>query len=236
MNETVYIVQNDSSVSHQVATLLISRGRAAKVLESAEALLERVTSRVSPDPQCLVCDIQLPLLGGLALMTELRKRRVYLPTVFYTERPNLVDAVKAIRLGALDVIERSSDHERLIQSVGDALNHYRSTWQMEQRRRSTLERLRSLSDGEQQVLDGILRGMLNKEIASTLQLSIRTVEQRRRQIFRKLDVQHPAALAQRVVEATNSSWEDTIQDQQQPLGTNFFFLAIPSVSPMPQLV
>lgn len=220
-NSSVYIVLRDLMVSEQIAERLKQFGYDTYVFNSGLSLLEYLIQPVSPKSRCLITEFELQQMDGLSLQRRLKEKKFFLPIVFYVECPRVPDAFGAAQAGAIDVIERSPDHHRLLNGVADAIRHYQENLSLETRRFDTLTQLKTLNEGEHQVLDGILRGMMNKEIARSLNLSIRTIEQRRRQVFRKLGVQHPAELAQLVIDATHAPIDYTIKDHNQPLRAHF---------------
>jgi FixJ family two-component response regulator len=108
-----------------------------------------------------------------------------------------------MRNGAETILEKSNGMGPILAHLQSALAQARRASEAADAQQTALRQLKSLNSGEKQVLRGILDGQLNKEIAQRLNLSVRTIEQRRRQVFRKLNVQHPASLAQKVLQASH---------------------------------
>ncbi|MCA9215547.1 MAG: hypothetical protein KDB27_20925 [Planctomycetales bacterium] len=216
----VFLYISDDRVRTELATRLFESEHRPMIMNDAGELFEQIRLPVSPNSRCLVVDFD-PMLNGLSVHEEIIRRNIFLPTVFYVEKPSTRETVRALHNGALDVVEYESGHKIVMHAIEHALSYYQAHSNEESRRFSTLDQLGTLSDGEKLVLDGILRGMMNKAIAKSLSISIRTVEQRRRQIFKKLGVSHPAELAQRVLEATRVSLDDTICDHSEPLRAHF---------------
>jgi two-component system response regulator FixJ len=149
---------------------------------------------------CIISELNLPGIGGLDLQRSLQQRGHEASFIFAGREVSVRDAVRAMQCGAVTVLEKQEGVMPVVVSLSAALQTARQRLAAQRIRREVLEDLQSLNEGEYQVLSGILEGQLNKEIAHHLNLSIRTIEQRRRQIFRKLKVQHPASLAQKVIQ------------------------------------
>jgi FixJ family two-component response regulator len=150
---------------------------------------------------CVICPMCGDAMTGLQFQQEL-KRLPHAASIVFCESPLVLgDVVEAMRQGAVAVVEPNDDFRRLMSFVEEGLERSRVQRDYERRCCETLERLGRLNLGEGQVLQGIMAGKLNKEIAHHLKVSIRTIEQRRRELFRKMDVQHPSLLVRKVIEA-----------------------------------
>ena len=168
----------------------------------------RTLEKREADYLCIVCDLNgSPSgesgMGGLELQRRLRGSIHITAFVFCTDHADLHSVVQAMRDQAIAVV-RSSDEQQLVSFVSEGLHRCRIEFERDLRCRETLARLGRLNLGEHQVLQGIMAGKLNKEIAHELSLSTRTIEQRRREVFRKLDAHHPATLARKLIEAAHS--------------------------------
>ena len=166
--------------------------------------LERMRGFREPQCCCVVCSLDGDDLPGLEFQRELSQLPHATAIVFCATRASTEVVVEAMRQDAVAVVELGDGLERLVDYVNEGLERSDIQYGCEVQVRETLERLGSLNVGEHQVLRGIMAGKLNKEIAQQLNLSVRTVEQRRRELFRKMDVQHPASLARRVIEAAHA--------------------------------
>lgn len=223
----VLVDSNEASLAELSAEL---RRAAYETTEfgSAEACLSGI-ELLSPDVVvCVITEFTLATTGGLDLQAKLNDQQRAISTIFFTNESRTADVVRAMKNGAVSVIEKREGTAALISILGEALEHARESFESAQLQRLAQSQLRSLNVGEQEVLHGILKGKLNKEIAQHLNLSVRTIEQRRRQVFRKLDVQHPASLATKVLQASHLVGSHSISDA--------FDFVVPAVTPKTPLV
>jgi FixJ family two-component response regulator len=163
---------------------------------------------------CVVCPLRDSSMSGLEFQREIGRLPHVMTVVFYVADAEIAEVVAGMRNGAIAVVRWTDDVGILIDYVAEALETSRAEFLQVAHVEETLSRLRRLNVGEHQVLQGIMAGKLNKEIAQELSLSIRTIEQRRREVFRKMDVQHPASLACKVVAVAQSSRlrTETVED------------------------
>jgi FixJ family two-component response regulator len=167
--------------------------------ESAAEFLETV------DPQaigCLLLDLFMPNISGLDLLQIMHERGIAIPTIFVTGHGDVATAVRAMKAGAFDYIEKPFGHQELLDRVNQAIAQ-------DQRQRSHLRlvrdwrhRLSTLSDRERQVLSMVVAGRMSKEIATELGVSLKTIERHRSRIMEKVQVGSVAELV-RVVMATD---------------------------------
>lgn len=196
MTERVILVDDDPDVRDSASLLLSTSGYTVEALDSAEALLERVT----PDDRgCLLLDVRLPGMSGLALQRTLRERGVRLPIVFISGHGDIPMAVEAVNAGALDFLEKPFDDDALIERIDRALTLDREQSEHAQAVASIEERIDSLTPRERDVMEEILRGKLNKVIASDLDLSIRTVEVHRARVLEKLHARNGSEMVRLVL-------------------------------------
>jgi FixJ family two-component response regulator len=220
----VAIVDADAGWQSRLLDHLQSMGIKANRYSSAEQLLQDWDNIHPKHCCCVVSEIDLPGMQGNELQRVLRDRFAFSSLIFFVEQIRVRQVVESMRRGAVAVVEKRDGLGPVAELVDQEFELARQRWPAEQQRQEVLSQLQSLTDGERQVLRGILGGRLNKEIAHQLRLSIRTVEQRRRQIFRKLDVQHPACLAQKVMQVAKSEPSQTLDELfrlgvgHQPIG------------------
>lgn len=182
--QTVYIVDDDADIRDALALLMRSAGLATATFASAREFLARLTPR---DCGCLVLDIRMPGMSGIELQAEMHKRRIELPIIFLTGHGDVPLAVKAMKAGAVDFIQKPLEEHRLVVAVMNALK-------LDAKRpRVPLpgegeqdDRLASLSRREMEVLQQMVRGQQSREIAETLCISLKTVEFHRANIREKL--------------------------------------------------
>ena len=187
----VYLVEDDDAVLHSLAALLGSHGFETILCSTAEQFLEEF------DPTrkaCLVLDLRLPGMSGLELQQKLIEMRVSLPVVVVTAHGDVPIAVRAMRAGAVDFIEKPARAEQLLDAVKIAGGVLFDHPPADVPKKLVMDRLASLTSREREVLDHLLQGKLNKEIASELSLSQRTVEVHRSRIREKMQARGIADL------------------------------------------
>lgn len=196
MTERIFLVDDDPDVGDAVSLLLATSGYRVEALESAEALLARITPA---DRGCLLLDVRLPGMSGLALQHALYERGIRLPIVFISGHGDIPMAVEAVNSGAMDFLEKPFDDDALLARIDRALEMGREQAEHAHAVASIEERLELLTRREREVMEEILRGKLNKVIASDLDLSIRTVEVHRARIFEKLHARNGSELVRLVL-------------------------------------
>jgi FixJ family two-component response regulator len=193
--QKIYLVDDDEALRDSLTWMLESHGHQVEAYPSAEAFLARWNDRLVG---CLVLDVRMPSMSGLELFEKLRRRHSVLPVIFITGHGDVPMAVAALKQGAVDFIEKPFASEDMLRLVENCLSRER-----EQRNRRLLEantarRLAQLTSREREVLDLILAGKLNKQIADVLDISIKTVEVHRARVMEKMGANSLAALVQDV--------------------------------------
>jgi two-component system CheB/CheR fusion protein len=156
---------------------------------------------------CIVMDVGASGEKTLAELALLRERTVLLPTVIVAERPSVALAVRAVQQGAATVLEKPTPRHLLEQAVEDALRQDAEDLGRRLLRETTASRLATLNEGERQVLQRLMDGMANKNIAADLKLGLRTVELRRAKILKKLGAKSLAEMVRLVVLADPDRWQ-----------------------------
>lgn len=195
---TLYIVDDDNSVRDSLALLLNFRGFRTREFASAEDFL----AAWKPDWQgCLLLDLKMTGMDGLALQQILTEKSSRLPIVFLTGHGDIAQARAALKAGAVDFLEKPIDHEALFQSLAEALK--RNTEQQEEHRRlADIEgRIARLSERERQVMERVVAGRHNREIAAELEISPRTVEVFKARMMEKMQARSVPELVKLVLEA-----------------------------------
>ena len=197
-NATVYIVDDDASVREALAWLLRSRRLLSESFESAEAFEAAMAMRAAQrQPSCLLLDVRMPGMSGLALFDRLAVRGdlVAMPVIFLTGHADVPTAVDTVKRGAFDFCEKPFSDNALVDRVEQALaQSAQHLAQLSQR--SDLEvRLSELTDRERDVMDLVVAGLPNKLIADQLDISVRTVEVHRSRVFDKMQVKSAVELA-----------------------------------------
>ena len=192
-DQTVFIVDDDPAVLRSLTALVKVVFPHVESYSSASAFLH---SYKPGRTGCLVLDVAMPGMSGLELQQLLSEQRVELPIVFVTGYANVQMAVGAMQAGAVNFLEKPFREQDLWDSVHRALEMDECNRRRKDRRHLVEQRIAALSDGERQVLDLILEGKYNKEIAAELQVSIRTVEDRRARLMKKMKAGNIAELVQ----------------------------------------
>lgn len=176
----VYLVDDDEEVRRSLSFLLGTAGVASKVYESAPRFLEKF----QPGPDgCILSDVRMPGMDGLELLRQLKARNIRIPVVIMTGHADVALAVEAMKLGAVDFIEKPFSDDVLLGALQVAFS---SQAHAGGDAKAARDKLDSLSEREQQVLEGLLVGHANKTIAFDLGISPRTVEVHRANVMTKM--------------------------------------------------
>ena len=194
----VHIVDDEESVRSSLAFLLDMAGFAVRTHASAGEFLEIAPSITNG---CLVTDLRMPDIDGVELLKRLNAMSAMLPTIVVTGHGDVQMAVEAMKSGAMDFIEKPFDKERIIDSIRRAADSAGAQFELEQSRSRTQEAIKSLSERERQVLDGVVAGQPNKVIAFELGISPRTVEGYRATLMAKMQAKNLAELIRMVTDA-----------------------------------
>jgi two-component system response regulator FixJ len=174
--QMVHIIEDDAGVGESLSLLLQSAGFETKLYDSASGFLESEP----PPGGCVVSDVRMPGMTGLELLDEMKKRRMPQPILLMTAFADVPQAVRAMKHGAVDFIEKPFDDELMVSSVRAALASNVGDTMVAAR-----EKLEKLTSRERDVLHGLLKGKLNKTIAHELGVSVRTVESHRASLMNK---------------------------------------------------
>jgi RNA polymerase sigma factor (sigma-70 family) len=195
---TVFVVDDDSSTRELLSWLMKKHGMKTEVFPDARSFLKSYKAEM---PGCLVVDLNMPGMSGLELQQYLKEQGVTLPVVFLSGRADVPKAVKAVREGAIDFVEKPVDYRRVVALVEDCLKRDADARAKREHRRAHTQRLAQLTQREREVLDLVVAGRMNREIAEKLDISIKTVEAHRAKIMEKLDVNSVAELVQATLAA-----------------------------------
>ena len=194
---TVFVVDDDERARKSVCALVCSLGVRAEAFSSAEEFLGRYRPG---DPGCLVTDIRMLGMSGLDLQDRLAEQGIRLPVIVLTAYPRTRSTVRAMKAGALTLLEKPYDEEELWDAIRRALTQEAACRAEVQRRREILARLARLTPAERIVMNLIVQGKPNKTIAKQLDLSTRTVESRRHEVFTKMGVESVAELVRLAID------------------------------------
>lgn len=192
----VHVVDDEADVRDAVGLLLRSMGLRVATHASAAEFFDAYP----PDsPGCLVLDVRLPGMSGLEMQAELHRHGVHLPVVFISGHGDIPMAVRAVRAGALDFLEKPFSDQALLDCVQRALDRdaeLRAERHAQAEVRACLERL---TPREREVLEHLVQGKVNKIIARELDLSTRTVEIHRARVLHKMGAANVSQLVRQVM-------------------------------------
>jgi two-component system response regulator FixJ len=194
----IFVVDDDKHVRESMRALLVSAGFGVRTHSSAKAFLSDDTSGGG----CLIADIRMPEMDGLALQNELIRRGIDLPVIVMTGHGDVPLAVRAMKAGALDFIEKPFDDEVMLDSLRRALKVSTHARTRNAEAKAALEFLALLTPRERRVLEQIVTGRSNKIAARELGISPRTVEIHRARIMDKMNVRSLAGLVRIALAAT----------------------------------
>lgn len=202
MNEpprtTVFVVDDDASFLTAIQRLLRSSGYAVESFNSATAFL---TQRSPQTTGCVLADLQMPGMDGLALQAALAQSANPLPIVFLTGLGDIPSSVQAMRQGAEDFLVKTAPKETLLAAIERALTRDAREREERARCRKLQSRFAQLTPRERQVLVQVLRGRLNKQIAADLGIDERSVKRHRTNLMRKLTAKSVAELVRLAFES-----------------------------------
>jgi len=195
---TVFVVDDDPSFLLSIARLLRASGFAVRSFASAAEFLSQLPAEAAG---CVVVDLQMPGMNGLELQEALAKTPNPLPLVFLTGHGEVPDAVSAVRRGAEDFLSKRAPRKELLAAVNRALARDAQERAERARVRGLRARFEALTERDREVLQHVLRGQLNKQIAGDLGIDERSVKRHRTSIMSKLHVQSVSELTHLVHEA-----------------------------------
>lgn len=192
----VHVVDDDPAVRDSLALLLQSAGMSVRVYDSAATILNVARTL---DAGCVVTDVRMPGIDGLTLQRQLAALSPRLAVVVMTGHADVPIAVKALKAGARDFLEKPFDDERLIGVVREALAASQQAQEACEAAESIIARLATLTRREREVLDLLVEGQPNKTIAYELGTSPRTVEVQRARVMEKMGARSLAGLVRMVL-------------------------------------
>ena len=179
----VHVIDDDDAVRHSLAFLLGTAKIEVKTYESATAFLA-VAANVKSG--CVITDVRMPEISGIDLLRRLKELKIGVPVIVVTGHGDVPLAVEAMKIGAAEFLEKPFDDEVLLNAVRSALSKQNTDSKREAERADIDSRLAALSNRERDVLQGLVSGLANKQIAFNLGISPRTVEIYRANLMTKM--------------------------------------------------
>ena len=191
------VVDDDHAIREALISLLNLEGYATRSFESGALYLEALASAepAFPGPRCLLLDVKMPDLTGLELQRKLSEISESIPIVFMSGGSGALEAVQALKSGAMDFLIKPFDEETLLAAVSEALEKSRDEAKDEVLNQHAAGQLASLTERESQIARMVSRGMLNRDIAEHLGIAVRTVKLHRMHMMRKLGANNVIELA-----------------------------------------
>ncbi|HEY1267234.1 MAG TPA: response regulator transcription factor [Candidatus Binatia bacterium] len=191
MRSTVFLVDDDASVRKALTRLIGSAGYEVKAFASARDFL---FEPVNGTPACLVLDIRMPGLTGMDLQRELNEASAILPIIFITGHGDIPTSVRAMKAGAADFLPKPVKEKDLLKAIEQALARYARERTERNEREDIQSRLDSLTPREREVLEHLVAGQLNKQVAYDLGTVEKTIKVHRARIMSKMGVDSLAQL------------------------------------------
>jgi FixJ family two-component response regulator len=179
----IAIVDDDPSVRRGLQRLIRSAGWKAETFASAQEFLARP---LADAPSCLVLDLQLPGLSGLHLQQRMAELGLDIPIVFLTGHGNIPASVQAMKAGAIEFLTKPVEEQNLLKAIREAIERDRRTRQQQAEIHDLRRRYESLTAREQEVMQRVISGVLNKQIAGELTITEDTVKFHRGHVMRKM--------------------------------------------------
>jgi two-component system response regulator FixJ len=194
MVSTVYVVDDDPAIRSYLETLAKTKGYEAQTFATGDEFLSHIQGKTGEIAGAAVVDVKLPGMNGLELLQKLNELKVQLPVIMITGFADVPLAVEAMRAGAVTFLEKPFEDQDLWQHIEGALAEAERLRQDQQRKASIEARFSELTNDEVAVMMKMLRGMPNKRIAAELDIGLRTVELRRANVLKKMQVESLAEL------------------------------------------
>jgi FixJ family two-component response regulator len=198
---TIFVVDDDPAARDSLCAMVTAQGMKVESFESAEAFL---AAYVPERPGCLVLDYSLPGMDGLALQQTLSRLGSLLPVIVVTAYANVPLTVQAMESGAFTLVEKSAVNQDLCNKIKKALEWNANTVRVQTEREEIRRRLETLTPDERRVMDLLISGRSNKQVAAEMELGLRTAELRRARIMEKMKADSLPELVRMVLSANSA--------------------------------
>lgn len=179
----VFVIDDEASVRDALGSLIRSVGLQCELFGSTQEFLQKRRSEV---PSCLILDVRLRGKSGMDFQIELAEKNIHIPIIFVTAHGDILMSVRAMKAGAVEFLTKPFRDQDLLDAIQLALERDRATRRQEAELASLHERLESLTPREREVLPLVVSGLLNKQIAGEIGISIAAVKVHRSQLIRKM--------------------------------------------------
>jgi FixJ family two-component response regulator len=187
----IFVVDDDASIRDAVRTLLRSVGLHAQVFSSPEEFMATARPEI---PSCMVLDVELPGMTGLEFQEELEKAGIQIPIIFVTAHGDIPMTSRAMKAGAVEFLTKPFQKKELLPAIHQALNRDRARREEEAKHSDLRARFETLTVREREVMDLVVTGLLNKQVASELGVSEITVKIHRGRAMQKMQADSLAGL------------------------------------------
>jgi two-component system, LuxR family, response regulator FixJ len=188
---TIFVVDDEASVRQALTEMLSVFGYNVEAHQTAEGLLQSLDPR---QVGCIVADVRMPGMDGIALVHELSRKNIVIPVVVFSGHADIAMAVAAIKAGAEDFIEKPIDDSKLVAAINRGLARRFEAQQQQESIQDLRARFERLTPREVQVFDLVVEGHTSASIGNMLKISARTVESYRVQIMEKMSAASIAVL------------------------------------------
>jgi two-component system response regulator FixJ len=193
---TIFVIDDQPSVRDAIGEMLSVFGFRVEVFASATAFLDSVKAG---RPGCVVADVRMPGMDGIALVGEIARRGIGIPVILISGHADVPMAVAGIKAGADDFIEKPVDDTKLVAAINRALSRVFATQDAAKQNDDLAERFARLTPRQVEIFDLVAGGFTSQAIASRLDLSTRTVESYRAQIMEKMQAESVAVLVRQAI-------------------------------------
>lgn len=188
---TVFVIDDDVSIRRSLSRLIRAAGLDAQTYSSANDFMQSASFRRAA---CVLLDVQMPGPSGNELQEWMADLGISLPVVFLTGHADVPTSVQAMKRGAVDFLLKPVDDQVLLEAIRRAIDIHESEKSLTRRQTQIIERYAFLTAREREVMEQVIDGRLNKQIAADLGISLKTVKVHRARIMEKMGVRSVAAL------------------------------------------